>query len=95
MADHDEPDETEAEAETEADAPAAPSVRDRWWWSPTLNIVAGCGVVAYQWEPITQSKAIFLTWVIAAVGAAVAVVGLVRLVRAYPRSSSGTGAGPV
>jgi len=78
-----------------AEESAAPTtVRDRWWWSPTLNMLAGCGVVAYQWGPITQSKAIALTWVVAAIGAVVAVVGLVRLVRAYPRPSSGTESGP-
>jgi len=82
------------EPEPAEESPAPATLRDRWWWSPTLNMLAGGGVVAYQWGPITQSKAIPLTWVVAAIGVAVALVGLVRLVRAYPRPSADAGPGP-
>jgi len=65
------------------DRPTA--LRDRWWWSPVLSIVVGLVVIGYQWEQLTGPGGISLNWVVAAIGAAVALTGVVRLVRAYPR----------
>ncbi|MGV8966136.1 MAG: hypothetical protein ACOH2F_07635 [Cellulomonas sp.] len=60
------------------------SVRDNWWWTPAFEIVAGVAVVAFQWGSITQSG-VWLNWVVAAVGGALAVYGAVQLYRSYPR----------
>ena len=61
------------------------SLRDRWWWSPALSIVLGLAVAGYQWGPLTGSGGFWGNWLIAAIGVGVAVSGVLRLVRAYPR----------
>jgi hypothetical protein len=61
------------------------SVRDNWWWSPAFAIVAGVVVVIFQYGPISQSGGVWLNWVVAGVGIALAGYGAVRLVRSYPR----------
>lgn len=66
------------------DEPAArTSLDSRWWWSAALWIVVGLGVIGYQSTAITAGDAIVLNWVMVAVGAAVAVVGLSSLKKAY------------
>lgn len=55
----------------------------RWWWSPALMIVVGIAVAAYQYSVIADGSAIALTWVMVAIGAVVAVAGLVQLKRAW------------
>ena len=68
------------------DADDAPtSVRDNWWWSPAFAIVIGVVVVLFQVGPITGSGGVWLNWVVAGVGIALAANGVVRLIRAYPR----------
>ena len=61
------------------------SVRDNWWWSPAFAMVAGVVVVIFQYGPISQSGGVWLNWVVAGVGVALAGYGAVRLVRSYPR----------
>ena len=66
-----------------ASAAAGPTaLRDRWWWSPTLSIVIGLVVIGYQLEPLRGPDALWGNWLVAALGAAVSVWGVVRLVRA-------------
>ena len=69
------------------------SLDSRWWWSPALWIVVGACVIGYQSGPIRSGEAIFLNWVMVAVGAAVAVAGLISLKRAHAQQrATGTGA---
>ncbi len=61
-------------------APATRSpLTDRWWWSAALWMIVGGGVIVYQSGPIRSGSAIALTWVMVAVGALVAVRGLMML----------------
>ena len=55
----------------------------RWWWSPTLMVVVGVAVVLYQVQAYTDGGGFWANAVMIAVGAAVAVVGLVSLRRAW------------
>ena len=64
-------------------SPESTALRDRWWWSPTLSIVVGAVVIGYQWEVLTGPDPLWASWVVAALGLAVAVWGAVRLLRAY------------
>ena len=59
------------------------SLRDRWWWSPTFAVVVGLVVVGYQLGPIRGGDALWLNWLVAALGLGVAVYGAVGLLRAY------------
>ena len=59
------------------------SLDSRWWWSPFLWLVVGAAVIGYQSGPIRSGEAIVLTWVMVAIGAVVAAVGLVSFARAY------------
>ena len=62
------------------DAPDTRSpLTDRWWWSAALWMVVGGGVIVYQSGPIRTGSAIALTWVMVAVGAAVAIRGAMML----------------
>lgn len=70
---------------TEPDEDAPTSVRDNWWWSPAVAIVIGVAVVAFQVSPIRDSGGVWLNWVVAGIGIALAASGVVRLVRDYPR----------
>ncbi len=65
-----------------AGATAGTALRDRWWWSPTLSIVIGLVVIGYQLDPLRGDNPLWGNWLVAALGAAVAVWGAVRLVRA-------------
>lgn len=76
------PDEPEP---TESDTDAPTSVRDNWWWSPAVALVIGVVIVMLQIGPLTASGGVWLNWVVAGLGIALAASGVVRLVRAYPR----------
>ena len=65
------------------DAAPSTSLRDRWWWSPTLSIVVGAVVIGYQLEAIRGPNPLWMNWVVAGLGLAVAVYGLVGLLRAH------------
>jgi hypothetical protein len=65
------------------DAPA--TARDKWWWSPAVALVMGVVIVTLRWSSLTGTGGNLLNWVVAGLGAAVAVSGVVRLVRDYPR----------
>lgn len=70
---------------TPKDADDAPiSLQDRWWWSPTLSLGVGIVMVMLQVGSLGDGG-VWLNWVVAAVGAVLAVTGLVRLVRAYTK----------
>ena len=56
---------------------------NRWWWSSAVLIVAGLAVAGYQSGPIRDGESIALNWVMVAVGAGVAIAGLVSLRRAH------------
>ena len=68
------------------DGPIALS--DRWWWSPTLCLVVGIVVVVWQVSSLTSSSGLWLNWLVAALGTASALYGLVTLVRAYAKVRS-------
>lgn len=74
MADDETPPETEDDTQIR--------LQDRWWWSATLSLVLGIVIVMLQF-PSLQTGGVWLNWVVAVIGAAVAVFGLVRLIRAY------------
>ncbi|GGB94546.1 hypothetical protein [Cellulomonas carbonis] len=65
-----------------------PDVRERWWWTGTFRAVLGGAVVGYQWPVISRGEAVPLTWVVAGLGAVVAVWGLWLLVTAYRARSA-------
>jgi hypothetical protein len=85
------PDATDAQtADLGSSEPAAPILlQDRWWWSPTLSLVLGSVIAAMQVSAL-RTGGVWLNWLVAAIGAAVAVSGLVRLLRAYARVRSTT-----
>ena len=58
------------------------ALRDRWWWSPTLSIVIGLVVIGYQLDPLRGGDAVWGNWLVAGLGAALAVWGAVRLAQA-------------
>jgi hypothetical protein len=66
------------------DAPIHP--RDRWWFSPMLQVVAGGAVAAFQWGPVSQGSANWLNWLVAAAGVVVAGFGVVGWFKARPRA---------
>lgn len=70
------------------------SLDTRWWWSPALMIVVGVVVIAYQFGAILGEGGIVLNWVMVAIGAAVAGVGIVSLKRDYDihRAAEASGA---
>ncbi|HEY8719340.1 hypothetical protein [Pengzhenrongella sp.] len=70
---------------TEPDQDAPTSVRDSWWWSPTVSIIIGIVIVSFQASPIRSGDGFWLNWVVAGLGIALSASGVVRLVRAYPR----------
>ncbi|WP_155855227.1 hypothetical protein [Actinotalea ferrariae] len=72
-------------ATTPEDAPAAPPVHERWWWTGTFRAVLGGVVVGYQWPVLTSGEATVWNWVLAAVGAAIVVVGAWLVLSAYRR----------
>lgn len=55
----------------------------RWWWSPALMVVVGGVVIAYQVAAYTGEGGRWFNAVMIAIGAAVAVAGLVQLRRAH------------
>jgi hypothetical protein len=59
-----------------------PSVRDRWWFSPTLQIVGGAAVVAFQWGPISGGSANWANWLVALAGLLVVGYGSFGLLHA-------------
>lgn len=69
-------------------------LRDRWWWSSTLWLVVGGGIVAYQWPALSgEIDGFWANWAMAALGLAIAVVGAVRLHRDW-RAEQVRRAGP-
>lgn len=85
------------EDESTQTEPASPRRLDeRWWWSAALWIVVGGGVIAYQSGPIRDGSAFWLSWVMVAIGAAVAVRGVLKLREDWAvereRRASGEGA---
>lgn len=85
------PDLTDGEvAELGTPDSAAPILlQDRWWWSPTLSLVLGAVITAMQVSAL-RNGGVWLNWLVAAIGTAVAVSGLVRLLRAYAKVRSTT-----
>lgn len=67
-------------------APDAPddqlSVRDRWWFSSALQIVAGAAVVGFQWGPISGGTANWANWLVGLIGLLVAGFGGLGLAQA-------------
>lgn len=59
------------------------SLDSRWWWSPALWIVVGLGVIAYQLGAYFGEGGMWLNAVMIAIGAGVALSGLVQLKRAH------------
>lgn len=59
------------------------SLDSRWWWSPALWIVVGLGVIAYQLGAYLGEGGMWLNAVMIAIGAGVALSGLVQLKRAH------------
>ena len=72
---------------SEAAAPIL--LQDRWWWSPTLSLVLG-GVITAMQVSALRTGGVWLNWLVAAIGTAVAISGLVRLLRAYAKVRSRT-----
>lgn len=70
-----------------ADENAPILLQDRWWWSSTLSLVLG-GVITVMQVQALQNGGVWLNWLVAAVGTAVAGSGLVRLLRAYAKARS-------
>jgi hypothetical protein len=68
------------------DGPIA--LADRWWWSSTLSLGLGIVVVVLQVQSLTSGSAVWLNWVVAALGTAAALYGLVGLLRAYAKVRS-------
>jgi len=75
---------------TDLDEPGSEApvlLQDRWWWSPTLSLVLG-GVITVMQVQALLDGGVWLNWLVAAVGTAVAAFGLVRLLRAYAKIRS-------
>ncbi|MDO8107742.1 hypothetical protein Q6348_11095 [Isoptericola sp. b441] len=53
----------------------------RWWWSAGVMTVIGVAVVAYQWQPIVTSTAVWGNYAVAVLGAGVALYGAWQLWR--------------
>jgi hypothetical protein len=78
-------------AASSSGSPAAPgattsagdTLRDSWWWSPTLAVVVGLVVTGYQVPSLRGPDPLWISWVVAGTGVVVALVGAVRLLRAY------------
>lgn len=68
-------------AAPEPPPPPSRSLFDQWWSSGALRIGIGVAVIAMQWGPVSDGRAIAATWAIIAAGAAVAVWGAVVIVR--------------
>jgi hypothetical protein len=66
----------------------------RGWWSPALMIVVGVVVIGFQWSAIRVDGGIALNWVMVAVGAGVAIAGLVSLRRAHAVHQASEGDSP-
>jgi hypothetical protein len=60
-----------------------PPTHERWWWTGTYRAVLGGAIVGYQSPVLTSGEASTWNWVLAAVGAAVAVWGLSMVWTAY------------
>lgn len=58
----------------------------RWWWSGTLWLVLGAGVIAYQLPVITGGEPIALTWAMVVAGLAVMISGIVQLRRDHAKA---------
>ena len=61
------------------------NVADRWWWSGTFRAVLGVVIAYLQWGPISEGIANWMNWVMVAVGIAVAIWGVVDLIRDYEK----------
>lgn len=59
------------------------SLTNRWWWSGTFRTVIGIVIAVLQWGPISDGYSNWLNFVMIAVGAAVAVWGVIDLIRDY------------
>jgi predicted secreted hydrolase len=53
------------------------SLRDRWWFSSALQVVAGAAVIGFQWGPISQGSANAANWLVALLGLLVLIYGVV------------------
>jgi hypothetical protein len=51
------------------------SLDRRWWWSAAVRAIVGFAVIGFQWEVITSGQAIWATWIMVAIGAALLVSG--------------------
>jgi hypothetical protein len=68
------------EPDERTDGPDDPqSVRDRWWFSAMLQIVAGAAIVAFQWGPISGGTANWANWLVGLAGVLVAGYGALGL----------------
>lgn len=74
---------SDAPTENENDVKTPFSVADRWWWSGTFRTVLGVIIAYLQWEPISQGPGNWMNWVMFVIGAAVAIWGIVVLIRDY------------
>lgn len=59
------------------------SLDSRWWWSSMVWIVVGLGVIAYQLGAYFGEGGMWMNAVMIAIGAGVAIAGLVQLKRAH------------
>jgi len=66
------------------------SANDRWWWSGTFRAVIGAVIAYLQFGPISEGIANWMNWVMVGIGAAVAVWGIIDLVRDYDEHSKGS-----
>ncbi len=60
------------------------SLDRRWWWSAAVRGIVGFAVIGFQWEVITSGQAIWATWIMVAIGAALLVSGGVTAWRDRP-----------
>ncbi len=63
------------------------SPRDKWWFSPMLQVVAGGAIIGFQLGPISGGTAKWLNWIVALLGLTVLVWGAVSWFRAWREQS--------
>lgn len=80
-------DDSNAEQDDQSDEKTPFSIRDRWWWSGTFRTVIGFIIAYLQWGPISEGNSNWMNWAMIAVGAAVAIWGIIDLIRDYGKHS--------